>query len=192
MPPEPTAHLIRASVAAFDADPRTSAPDAALSLVFRSYPKNTDLPAVLLKVATLNALYATNIYGLFDVAAHIVRARVDEALARGSHEVIETIACVEIGGRRRRNYSFATKYCSWHDPDAYPIFDKFVNNMLLAYKAECSFADFRESDLRKYPSFVDVLSQFREYYRLAGFSLRELDKFLWWQGREQLKVTAGA
>jgi hypothetical protein len=45
-------------------------------------------------------------------------------------DLIERIANVEISGKRRRNYSFATKYCNFRRPDVYPIYDSLVAGVL--------------------------------------------------------------
>lgn len=43
---------------------------------------------------------------------------------------IEEIATVEIRGKARRNYSYATKCCAFHRPDLYPIYDSLVVQVL--------------------------------------------------------------
>src|SRR3990167_9339307 len=61
-----------------------------------TYPHNTDLDDVLIKVCTLNDFYSTNIYSPFTVAKHIVELRVDDALARGDLDVVNKIADVKM------------------------------------------------------------------------------------------------
>ncbi|GAA3782038.1 hypothetical protein GCM10022225_83020 [Plantactinospora mayteni] len=76
--------------------------------------KNSDVGEVGVKIAALNGLYWTNILGVTQVASHIVSLDIDAELTEDDvkPDLIERIAKVEIGGKRRRNYSFATKYCS--------------------------------------------------------------------------------
>lgn len=64
-------------------------------------------------------------------------------------DLIEKIANVEIGGKRRRNYSFATKYCNFHRPNVYPIYDSLVVGVLntLLRQGERSTAGPRRLDL---------------------------------------------
>lgn len=94
-----------------------------LKELFGTYPRNDLLSTVLLKVAALNSLYSTNIYAVFDVARHIRQLNIDSQLQQNDLSLIDKIAVVTIGEKTRRNYSFATKYCSWHKPDIFPIYD---------------------------------------------------------------------
>jgi hypothetical protein len=106
--------------------------DAALTTAFVAMPRNDDVGEVAVKIAALNGLYATNIFGIVQVARHVVALDIDVDLAENTAdpELIERIANVSIGGKRRRNYSFATKYCSFHRPEVYPIFDSLVADVL--------------------------------------------------------------
>ena len=79
----------------------------------------------------------------------------------------------------RRTYSFATKYCSWHDPEKYAIFDGNVVKALTAYRKQDQFTAFRQKDLRDYAKFIETLSAFKAYYGVQDVSVGDLDKFLW-------------
>jgi hypothetical protein len=46
--------------------------DAALMATFQAVPKNSDVGAVGVKTAALNGLYSTSIFGVIQVARHIV------------------------------------------------------------------------------------------------------------------------
>jgi len=59
----------------------TESSDAALRLLFKTMPANVDVGEVAVKVAALNGLYATNIYGVVQMAHHIVELDIDDALA---------------------------------------------------------------------------------------------------------------
>lgn len=93
----------------------------ALSVLVRHFPRNVELPHVLLKVVALNKLYSTNILDVETVARPITGLRIDAPLSGGSSQAVDLIASVRIAGKVRYNLSFATKYCSWHNPTAYPI-----------------------------------------------------------------------
>lgn len=164
------------------AAPSGALPDSAVESVFSSFPKNDNPGHVLAKVAVLNSIYFTNIFALRDVALSIVRAKVDPQLDRGSPDVLLALAEQAIAGKARINFSFATKYAHWHYPDVYPIYDKFVREQLLAYCRKDKFAQFNAADLRT-PQFMSVFAAFREFYGLRDCSLREIDKWLWRQGK---------
>ena len=180
--PQPTPSLIARHMRAYDASPNGGVPDAAVRAVFSAFPANTDPGHVLAKVAVLNSLYSTNIFAVRDVALSIVNARIDPLLKLGSRDVHEALATQMVGGRLRNVFSFATKYAHWHRPDVYPIYDSFVRQQLLAYRRQDQFAEFEERELRT-GRFMDLFAQFRSYYGLQACSLRDIDKWLWRQGR---------
>lgn len=144
---------------------------------------NRDTAEVLAKVAVLNALYRTNVFWIKQVAAHVVRLDLDDQLAAGSPEAVDSISQFPIGGKVRNLFSFATKYCGWHRPEIYPIYDGFVHDMLVAYRDQDSFTDFRDADLRGGARFISIVRAFQSFYRLEDFSLKDLDRFLWFEGR---------
>ncbi|NJN84464.1 MAG: hypothetical protein HC802_20745 [Caldilineaceae bacterium] len=133
----------------------------------------------------LNALYKTNIYAIRAVAQHIRALQVDESLAAQDLAIVEKIARVEFNGKRRRNYSFATKYCAWHRPELYPIYDRNVDYLLWGYHCQEQFADFDRRDMwSDYAAFVRIYDAFRSHFSLEAYSYRQIDKFLWRYGRQ--------
>ena len=139
-----------------------------------------------MKVVLLNGLYNTNVFAVVEMAAHIRRLAIDEALRAASPEVVGRIAALTIRTKTRRHYSFATKYCSWHRPDEYPIYDSLVERLLWLYQGAFSFADFRRPQLQEYEMYKAVVSAFRASFQLQQFSFRQLDKFLWLTGKDLL------
>src|SRR5206468_1151652 len=111
---------------------------------------NTSLEDILLKVVALNDLYRTGILATYRVAEHIFQLNIDPLLEAGQSEAVARIARVQLGTVARNNYSFATKYCAWHNPDAYPIYDSYVDNLLWGYKKQDQFDTFQRQALRQY------------------------------------------
>ena len=181
---EPTPSLVAEYVARFEGDDQTVATDRVVSRLFQAHPHNRDIEDVLLKVVALNGLYSTNIYGTYAVAVHIRELGIDPQLERKSLDVVDQVARVKLGGKTKRLYSFATKYCSWHVPDAYPIYDTFIEQLLWAYREQYGFAQFARTDLRDYPRFKEIVEWFQARYGLTEFNFKQLDKFLWRYGRE--------
>ena len=179
----PTPKLVQDYTNKFDNDSEIVAVENALSELFRRYPSNQSLPEILIKVATLNSLYGTNIYATVKVANHILSRNIDAKLQQKSLELIDEIALVAIGNKTRRNYSFATKYCHWHQPEEYLIYDSYVEQVLWSYQNQDNFMIFKRNELQKYPRYKEVVEGFRLYYGLRQFSFRELDKFLWLYGK---------
>jgi hypothetical protein len=177
--PVPTPDLVRQAVARFDEDDRYGPADRVLSRVFSDHPLNTMLEDVFIKVVLLNGLYNTNVFAVMDMASHIRDLRIDDDLAAGSPELVDRVARLTIRGKTRRHYSFATKYCSWHRPDEYPIYDSRVEKLLWAYRREHRFAQFSRPDLQEYPKYKEAVAAFRCHFGLARVSFKRLDKFLW-------------
>lgn len=147
-------------------------------------PNNASLVDVLLKVSALNDFYSTNIYDTHSVARHIHEADIDAAISKRDLNLVNRLAGVDFNGKARRIYSFSTKYCSHHAPDAYPIYDSYVDEMLWHFRQRDRFATFRRSDLKDFPSFVDAIDRFREFYGLGRFGRKQIDIFLWLSGKE--------
>ncbi len=159
--------------------------EASLVILFQQmWRENTKLEHVLLKVTALNAFYSTNIYDTFSVAKHILTIDVDARLKADDCSLVNDIANVTIKGKTKNFYSFASKFCSHHKPTSYPIFDSFVEKLMLHYKREDRFYDFEKADLKDYRRFVEIIRRFQSFYKLEKHSLREIDMFLWMAGKE--------
>lgn len=183
VPEQPTEQLVTKYLEKFRSDERYFLADEAISQLVKQFPKNSDLNHVLLKVTVINDLYRTNIFATFRMAHHIHSLNIDPHLATGSTDVVDKIAAVSFSGKKRTVFSFASKYCSWHDQQNYPLYDGFVEKLLLAYRAKDKFVTFKNSDLRRYASYKRIVEGFRDYYTLGKFSFKELDKFLWLYGK---------
>ena len=150
-------------------------------LFFKDYPLNTQIEDVLAKVATLNDLYSTNIRATYAVAKHIISLNIDMRLEKGDSALVNDIANVQTVGKKF--YSFATKYCSNHKPDLYPIYDSNVALVLRKYKGE-KYTNHLIKDFKNYPIFKEVINDFRNFYNLNDYDYRKLDHFLWRYGHD--------
>ena len=159
--------------------------EEALNKLFYSLcPKNNDISDILLKVAALNDFYSTNIFSVYPVAKHILSLDIDERLKAGDVTLIGEIQKVMINSVERNFYSFATKYCSHHNPLDFPIYDSYVVKVLSFFRDRDGFAVFKAEDLKNYEKFKRVLIDFRGFYRLDKYNLKEIDKYLWQLGKE--------
>lgn len=154
-------------------------------LFFDLIPENKLIEDILIKCSTLNDFYSTNIFSIFPIAKHILQLDIDERLKSGDLTLIEDIADKNVMGRR--NYSFASKYCSHHNPEQFPIYDRYVSKVLMHFKRVDKFAKFTSKDLQDYIRFGATLNEFKVYYSLEQYSLKELDKYLWLLGKEYFK-----
>jgi hypothetical protein len=175
---QPTSDLVNDYIKQFDESDAGST-DQALTRLIAAFPNNHDEVAVLIKASAINILYSTSIYAIARVAKHIHQLDIDARLRQGDPELVDAIARITINGKLRRNYSFASKYCSWHTPEQYPIYDSYVDHLLWDYQRQDHFTQFKRGELADYPRYKEILNQFRSFYGLEQFSFKELDKFLW-------------
>lgn len=188
---EPTAALVReVARREFDQDSDTALTDAALSALLHQFPHNINCDQVLLKVAAINLLYSARLETIYlhNVAKCITDLSIDDRLRSSSPDlrlVGDLVHAIQ-PYTGKENYSFATKYCSWHNQAAYPIHDGNVDVCLWVYKLQFHFADFKRCELRDYERFHSILCAFQKHFRLEDIGTKELDKFLWVTGDEIL------
>ena len=152
--------------------------DALNKLFFELLPSNEEISVILLKVATLNDFYSTNIFSVYPVAQHILSLTIDERLKQGDVTLVNEIQNVTINGVTRKFYSFSTKYYSHHNPNEYPIYDSYVEKVLKSFRKTDRFFNFKDADLKDYQKFKNIIIAFREYYGLEEFNLKEIDQYL--------------
>ena len=156
------------------------------------YPSHSRFSHVLPKSIIINQLYSTNIMAIKKMAKHISSLNLKVAIVKGDADAIKQIS-TNHGIRSKKNnkefdfYSFATKYCHSHNPSKYPIYDRNVDCILWEYKREDKFSTYKRKELKNYNTYLRVLSDFKEYYKLGEISSNKLDKFLWKQGAKFLK-----
>lgn len=151
----------------------------ALSTLFQHFYQNNNLQNVLVKVSCLNDFYSTNIRDTYSVAKVIYQLNIDTRLQNGDLTLVDDIAAETEKNCKsaRREYSFASKYCSFHRPDVYPIFDSRNEEILRYYRKDISINPFT---LRKsYKDYVKIINKYKEIFGLECFSYKEIDRFNW-------------
>ena len=163
----------------------TSQEKALKKLFLKFAPGNSEISDILLKASCLNDFYSTNIFAIYPVAKHIVSIKdLDKRLKDGDIKLVRELGNVKIGDNKRYFYSFATKYCSHHNPTAFPIYDSYVEQVLLYFNKVDKFPAFKRKDLKNYRKFKEILIDFQRFYKLERFNLKELDRYLWLLGKE--------
>ena len=175
-----------------------------LKYLFSSTPLTDDVLSS--RVTTLNTYYHTRLYsGTTDAIIDYLKqhgTEIEQKLRDATHpdySIAGAIASCE----SHNNFSFATKYCSFVNPDVYPIFDNQVCRVLNYYQKRDRFYGDRadrpgRSDkpdrtgrwLRleaarqecDYQRFVNIIDAYRDHYGLGSCTYREIDKFLWLVG----------
>jgi hypothetical protein len=191
--------MLRTYVKKFEKDNQSVTYFEVVQRTFADYPKNVELPNVVLKVAVLNKLYSTNIFDVFSMAKHIYklgnRKNLDGLLKKGNLNAVNMIR--KGHGIRRKNskndideYSFATKYCHFSNPGQYPVYDSYVEkaiwnlqkNYKSQFKKEKDIFDPQNEDLRIPLDFLNIIKRIKG---LSSFSdYEQVDRALWKYGYE--------
>lgn len=180
-------------------DNENQAVEASLAELFTQYPDNNKLAQVFLKVVAVNVLYGTQIPLYSDrkptveqVAQHIVTRGIDSALENGDAEIVDGIALITpVGKKAWNNFSFATKYCSWHRPKAYPIYDSRVEKYLRFLNRSREIPGWEHPDHWNYPKFREIVESVRTQYGLQEFTFKQLDKFMYYEGSKLFDKQSG-
>ena len=165
--------------------------DALNRLFFNLCPDNKNISDILLKVSVLNDFYSTNIFKVFPVAKRILSLSIDDRLQHGDVTLVDDIKDVVISGKTLNFYSFATKYCSHHNPLDYPIYDSYVDEVLRYFRNRDSFSDFQDGNLKDYVRFKDILIDFRAFYNLDKYNLKQIDQYVWQLGKDYFPKNYG-
>ena len=147
--------------------------------------ENQCIEEILIKCSALNDFYSTNIFKVHHVAQHYLKHNIDQRLETGDLTLVEDLTAIPINGKVHRFYSFATKYCSHHRPDIYPIYDSYVHKLLMYFR-EKGYVKFKTgNDLKDYQKYTDIIKSLKKKDKqLDKFTVKEIDKYLWQLGKE--------
>lgn len=138
-------------------------------------------PATLAKVASVNALYYTNVFALVRVAEHFSGVLAMADLGTAGPELVDALADVPRGGteqRKVRRLSLAAKFAHFFiDEDRFPIYDRYAVRMV-AKHAGTSVTSLDGN-------FTAFTAAFNALATRAGIfkQRRRLDRYLWIQGQ---------
>ncbi|MGN1325300.1 MAG: hypothetical protein ACI4YA_03025 [Candidatus Spyradenecus sp.] len=173
------------------------AQEKALEWLFKAYPQNTVLEQVLIKVTALDTLYSTSIFHITETAQHICTALIDfdARVKEGDLSLVKDLAVfkvVQVDGQEREKhiFSFASKYCSWHNPEAYPIYDSKVRDKLRAFKNDLGKdLVYTKGSLDTYDGFCNAMAEVRDKFHLDP-SMKRIDRYLWaWAKDDDCKAS---
>lgn len=114
---------------------------------------------------------------------HILELNIDQRLAKHDPTLVDDIAKVNISGKDKYFYSFASKYCSHHQPIEYPIYDSYVEKVLKYFFKKDKLIKFENNDLKQYETFKKILLEFQKAYNIEKYNLKDLDRYLWQLGK---------
>ena len=164
--------------------PSYSNQEKALDKLFMGICKRNDnIEDILIKCSSLNDFYSTNIFDIHTVAQHILSLKIDERLKNGDLSLVDEISHVEVNGKLHTFYSFATKYCSHHNPERYAIYDSYVEKVLVSMNSRDHFMDFKQEELKDYETYMSVVDALKKRYGLTQYNIKQLDQYLWQLGK---------
>ncbi len=166
--------------------------DKKIEEVFKNY-GNKKEDDVLYKILILDKLYSTRIVDPISIAKGILN--IDDIDNRLLKEEVDESLVEEIAKcGKRREYSFATKYCSWSNKK-YVIYDNIIGKLLSSYNKrynfyECDFSlqrEVKKCSLKRYKDFLNVYRKFMDVYNLwtSDEDYKKVDIFLWTYGKIQ-------
>lgn len=145
---------------------------------------NKNIEDVLVKMAALNELHNIGIKVSFLFAKYITKLDVDSRLKVGDITLVRDIQKDYKGSKTKKYLAFASKYCSYHKPKEYPIYDEYMESILKYFRNKDNFSDFEDDDLLDYIKYKGILIDFKKYYKLGKFDLRKLSHYMWLLGKE--------
>ena len=173
----PDYDFIKAQSEDFSKNETYSIKDKVLKEYFSKHKDNSDINTVLKKVTLINSFYNTFIQNdeLVMVAQHIVKindlfSKTDKSLAtrieEGDKDIVNYIAYYGDTKKLPHNiYSFASKYCSFHKLEKYPIVDSYAKGMIYfinkADKYCSSYVNTSMKSLNDYKVFCEMYKAFQ-------------------------------
>ena len=67
----------------------------------------------------------------------------------------------------------------------------YVDEVLRFFRSQDHFSAFYNEDLKNYALFKKILNDFRAFYGLNQFDLKQIDQYLWQLGKEYFKKDFG-
>ena len=180
--------------------------------------KRKELTQTLIKVTLLNNYYSTRIKDddLVAIARQIVNLGAHSRLNKSKKaeepdcDLVNQIAYyrkdIKSGDKKINTaYSFATKYCSWHCHEWYPIADSYAkgflyhlnealkNNKQYKEKQFISYPDNGDTSktaaakiLNDYNKYVELYELFKDSFDLKESDTKKIDEYIWRYTKKEL------
>lgn len=137
------------------------------------------------------------------MAEHISKCAIendlDSLIQNGKPEAVNIIAHLT-GTKKDKNgknviweryfISFASKYCSFHNQDAYPMYDSIIKSLLTNFLNKKGDMITKQELDKNYFLYKEKFFRFRKLYGLENVSIRAIDKALWLHGKKQQEKNA--
>src|SRR5690554_6388419 len=168
--------------------------DALITDAFRKFPQNVDLEIVALKIGLIDITNSTNIsrykskISAVELAECIISIKdIDERIKAGDPEVVNEIA--KSNGKINL-FSFASKYCCYHNKNVYEKDDYSILDTILKDSLPRYFDDITTGEIGKWQKSF----KYKEYNNhitrkpdelgiTLEFRKRKFDHFVWFNNR---------
>ena len=165
-----------------------------IAACLKKYPYNTDIETVAMKIGLIDITNSTNIsrYKRFISVVELAKIiseipNIDERIKNGDPEVVSTIA--RTNGKINL-FSFASKYCCYHNKNLYNKDDYSIYDTVLKKSLPKMFTDIKQSDIQRwvdtfdYKSYNDyITNKLDEIGITIPFRKRKFDHFIWFKNR---------
>ena len=144
---------------------------------FKKYHTNNNIHIVGYKIELVDKLYNCHLrQDNRKVAYEIIELKLDSVFGKKSPEVIvQNIATIHIPEYKKIGYVFASKYCHFHYPSDFPIFDQHVRRGL----SKLTNNGYSNQDYAKFKKDLDILISKLDF----KITYEEIDTFLWIYGQ---------
>lgn len=155
---------------------------------FRQNAANVDAHEILLKISAMDHSEVDDLVGNRQIVAdHIASLHIDDALQKGSPDIVNKIGRINIGEKEVNLYAFATRYCNLHNMEAYPVYDITMEQILARYMARVKQHKPSSEEFLHYPRYKEMMTEFRNSLELTTYNFKEIDKFIWIHGKHILQ-----
>lgn len=168
--------------------------DDLITDAFRKFPNNTDLTIVAMKIGLIDITNSTNIsrykskISVVELAECIVKIKdIDERIKAGDPEVVNEIA---ICNGKINLFSFASKYCCYHNKNVYEKDDYSILDTILRDSLPRYFDDVTSRQIEKWQKSFDykkyndyITTKLDELGITLDYKKRKFDHFVWYTNR---------
>lgn len=184
-----------------------------ISNCLERFPDNNDVNIIAMKIGLIDVTNSTNLSRYksnisIDKLAKIIKeiADIDKKIEEGNPSVVSEIAkkAKDINkGKGVNLFSFASKYCCYHNrcvykKDDYSIYDSVLKDYLPEYSSvlkDSKYSDLTSSKIEKwrrncdYEAYNDCIGKILEGYKITtAHKRKKLDHFIWFNNRGRKKT----
>lgn len=169
--------------------------DRRIQFVMNKYLGNESLKSTLEKCKIINSCYHARVSNehLSKLSEILNGNDIRKLIKDGEIKIVQKVAKISKEITGKYYYCFITKYCSWHNPEAFPIFDNIVFRVLKLINIEHNFLLYRKGtqlepnggdDKNYYQNYVNVIKNSSKLFEACpDINFRNIDRYFWMKGK---------